>query len=311
MDIIVVSGRLAQARTYRITRTKVWMALSLLCLLVTGAAVGLHHAALRYALANDSPYLRAIVAEVQAREARKTRSYLRQSLDALAERVGSIQAHLLQLDALGERVSAMAGLKPQDLDVLERLPEERSRGQGGALVKTAPAEPSLAALDQDIGALAAQVDDGHDRLRLLEWALMEGNARRQLTPSAMPVPGAQLSSGFGWRTDPLRGDAAFHEGMDFVAEQGAPILAAAGGLVVASELDPQYGNMIDIDHGNGLVTRYGHASRRLVSVGEVVSRGAKIGEVGSTGRSTGPHPHFEVRLGGVAQNPARYLRPPG
>jgi murein DD-endopeptidase MepM/ murein hydrolase activator NlpD len=116
---------------------------------------------------------------------------------------------------------------------------------------------------------------------------------------------------FSRQMDAFTGANAFHEGVDFVAEPGTPILAAAGGVVVTSEEHPQYGNMVEIDHGNGLITRYGHASRRSVKVGDVVLRGAKIGEVGSTGRSTGPHLHFEVRINGAAQNPARFFQPPG
>jgi murein DD-endopeptidase MepM/ murein hydrolase activator NlpD len=104
---------------------------------------------------------------------------------------------------------------------------------------------------------------------------------------------------------------AFHEGLDFSAEVGTPILAAAGGAVIFAAMHPQYGKMVEIDHGNNLVTRYAHASKLLVKVGDVVLRGSKIAEVGNTGRSTGTHLHFEVRHGGVAQNPARFLRRPG
>ena len=127
-------------------------------------------------------------------------------------------------------------------------------------------------------------------------------------PSVLPIQGGAHNSNFGWRLDPFNGMQSFHEGIDFIADVGAPIVAAAAGVVSASEFHPQYGNMIEIDHGGGLVTRYAHCSTRLARVGDVVMKGARIAEVGRTGRATGPHLHFEVRHHGVPQDPARFLR---
>ena len=121
-----------------------------------------------------------------------------------------------------------------------------------------------------------------------------------------PVDGP-VSSGFGIRSDPFTGRTALHSGLDFPADIGTAILAAAGGLVRTAEKHPAYGNMVEVDHGNGLVTRYAHASRLLARVGDLVRRGQKIAEVGSTGRSTGPHLHFEVLVQGVQQNPQKFL----
>jgi murein DD-endopeptidase MepM/ murein hydrolase activator NlpD len=121
------------------------------------------------------------------------------------------------------------------------------------------------------------------------------------------VDGGWLSSSFGWRIDPFTGQKSFHEGLDFPSEAGTPIAAAASGKVIFAEVHPQYGKMIEIDHGNGLVTRYAHASRLFVKEGDLVVRGQMVATVGSTGRATGPHLHFEVRLNGVPQNPARFL----
>jgi murein DD-endopeptidase MepM/ murein hydrolase activator NlpD len=126
----------------------------------------------------------------------------------------------------------------------------------------------------------------------------------------MPVTTKWYSSGFGVRIDPFTGRSVFHEGVDFTAAMGTPIVAAAGGVVVYSGFHSEYGNMIDVDHGNDLVSRYAHASKRMVKVGQVVVRGQKIAEVGSTGRSTGPHLHFEVRHKGLPQNPSRFLKMP-
>jgi murein DD-endopeptidase MepM/ murein hydrolase activator NlpD len=123
----------------------------------------------------------------------------------------------------------------------------------------------------------------------------------------MPVNARFNVSGFGQRVDPFTGQWAMHEGIDFLADTGSPIQAAAAGVVVFAGFHPQYGYVVDIDHGNDLITRYAHTSKIFVKEGDVVQRGTKIAEVGSTGRSTGPHLHFEVRFKGVPQNPARFL----
>jgi murein DD-endopeptidase MepM/ murein hydrolase activator NlpD len=167
---------------------------------------------------------------------------------------------------------------------------------------------SLSQLGAELDRLSKELEDRTDSLRVLETTLTEEHAKRQLIPTQTPIQRGYYSSGFGWRIDPFTGLNAFHEGLDFMAEEGAPVLAAAGGMVVFADRHPQYGNMVEIDHGNDLVTRYAHASKLVVKAGDVVLRGSKIAEVGNTGRSTGTHLHFEVRRGGAAQNPSRFLR---
>ena len=128
-----------------------------------------------------------------------------------------------------------------------------------------------------------------------------------MVPTQQPVVGGTLGSSFGWRIDPVNGQSALHTGLDFPASNGTPILAAAGGVVVVQEYHPAYGNMVEIDHGNDLITRYGHASKVLIKKGDLIKRGQKIAEVGSTGRSTGSHLHFEVLVQGVFQDPQKFL----
>ena len=130
----------------------------------------------------------------------------------------------------------------------------------------------------------------------------------QFVPTSLPVETNWFSSSFGWRIDPFTGLSTFHEGIDFMSPTGRAIRAAGAGVVVYAGKHPQYGNMVEIDHGNGLVTRYAHASHLNVKVGDVIVIGQKIAEVGSTGRSTGPHLHFEVRVRGAAVNPTKYLQ---
>jgi murein DD-endopeptidase MepM/ murein hydrolase activator NlpD len=128
-----------------------------------------------------------------------------------------------------------------------------------------------------------------------------------MIPTRLPLVTANLGSLFGWRIDPFTGRSALHTGLDFQADQGESILAAAGGVVVTQEFHPAYGNMIEVDHGNDLITRYAHASKTLVRQGDLIKRGQKIAEVGTTGRSTGPHLHFEVLVRGIPQDPQKFL----
>jgi murein DD-endopeptidase MepM/ murein hydrolase activator NlpD len=154
------------------------------------------------------------------------------------------------------------------------------------------------------------MDEAADRtadiFTLVESRLFEARMRNLMIPSTKPVDVA-VGSGFGFRRDPFTGRPALHAGLDFPADPGTPILAAAGGVISSVEVHPAYGNLVEIDHGNRLVTRYAHVSRFLVKQGDLVKRGQKIAEVGSSGRSTGPHLHFEVLVEGVPQDPARFL----
>ena len=141
----------------------------------------------------------------------------------------------------------------------------------------------------------------------VESRLFDQKIKKMMVPTQQPLQSGHLGSAFGWRLDPFTGRTALHTGLDFQAGPGTPILAAAGGVVVAQENHPAYGNMVEIDHGNQLLTRYAHASKVWVRKGDLVKRGQKIAEVGTTGRSTGPHLHFEVMVQGVPQDPQKFL----
>jgi murein DD-endopeptidase MepM/ murein hydrolase activator NlpD len=170
-----------------------------------------------------------------------------------------------------------------------------------------PQNLSMADFNERLSLLSRSMENRTDMLSVLEAQLFEQAVKKKLLPTMMPVDAPYNGSGFGWRIDPFTGQNAMHEGIDFQADTGTPVVAAAGGVVMFAGFHPQYGNMIDIDHGNDLVTRYAHLSRLFVKEGAMVQRGRKIAESGSTGRATGPHLHFEVRFRGVAQNPARFL----
>jgi murein DD-endopeptidase MepM/ murein hydrolase activator NlpD len=163
-------------------------------------------------------------------------------------------------------------------------------------------------LQRAVDALANQVEAKSDAISLIESQMLEDRLRKSMLPTSLPVEAQWNASTYGWRVDPFTGERAMHEGVDIVAPIGTKIRAAAAGVVVSTERHPQYGNLVEIDHGKDLTTRYAHSSRILVKVGQLVKRGQPVAEVGTTGRSTGPHLHFEVRIRGLAQNPDRFLR---
>jgi murein DD-endopeptidase MepM/ murein hydrolase activator NlpD len=167
-------------------------------------------------------------------------------------------------------------------------------------------KPSLETLNLAMQELEQRADLRTDLFTLTESRLFEARLSSLMVPSSKPVDGP-IGSPFGFRSDPFTGRAALHAGLDFTADIGTPIFAAAGGVVLSTEWHPQYGHLLEVDHGNGLVTRYAHTSKILVKNGDLIKRGQEVALVGTTGRSTGPHLHFEVLLDGVPQNPARFL----
>ena len=305
MNIILVSEKLAKARTITLGLPQLaLLALGVLLSLVTLAAA-MNYLMLRFAADINVPYLQTMLLSAQHEQHEKSQHYLRENLNAMAVKLGQMQAQLVRLDTLGERLAKLAGFKPQDL-VFSELP-----GRGGAISSLPSQDLSLGDFTQQLDSLTRQVDDRGDKLGILESLFTLDSAKKKLIPTMLPVEGGWYSSNFGWRIDPFTGQRAYHEGIDVMAEQGVTIRAAAGGVVVYSDFHPQYGNMVEIDHGNDLVSRYAHASLRSVKVGDVILRGAKIGEVGRTGRATGTHLHFEVRQRGAPVNPTQFLRLPG
>ena len=238
----------------------------------------------------------------QEQQKRKTEEFLRENLNAMAIKLGHMQAQLMRLDALGERLSALAGLKPGEFRFSE------SPGRGGPVSSIPPQDLSMAEFNRHLDQLSRHMENRNDSLGILESQLFDAKVKKKLMPTIPPVDGSWSASSFGWRIDPFNGMLALHEGVDFVVDPGTPVFAAAGGVVSFAGSNGPYGYMVEIDHGNDFTTRYAHSSRLLVTQGEVVQRGGKIAESGSTGRATGPHVHFEVRYRGVAQNPVRFLQ---
>lgn len=302
MNIILVSNRLAKTRSITLGGGRIALLLILLSVLMLGAAFTLQYALVRFAPEGLSDEIRTLLTEVQNDEQQKQQIYLQNSLDAMAVRVGQMQAQVQRLDALGARLTKLAGMKTGEFQFSE------PPAMGGPLVPFPEKKMSENGLKEQMDRLSHVVNDRSDKLTALETMLLQNQLSRRLLPSMPPVHSGYYSSNFGWRIDPFTGANAMHEGVDFVANAGTPVYASAGGVVDYAGLDSSYGNMVEIDHGNNIVTRYAHASKVLVKVGQVVRRGQEIAEVGSTGRSTGNHLHFEVRYKGVAQNPVRFLQ---
>jgi murein DD-endopeptidase MepM/ murein hydrolase activator NlpD len=300
VQIILISDRLAKARSVTISKRHL-LAMALFSLtLVCAGSVGLYWLTLRYASEVPLPGLQRLLLSAQEAESERSRSFVQQNLNAMAVKLGEMQAQLTRLDALGERLSSNAGVR--DIRFTE------APGLGGASPTLLPPQNlSLAEFSEKLALLSRQVESRNDLLGVLDAQLFEQAVKKRLLPTMMPVAAVYNASSFGRRIDPFTGQWAMHEGIDFLADQGSAVVAAAAGVVIFSGFHPQYGYVVDIDHGNDLVTRYAHCSKLFVREGDVLQRGRKIAESGSTGRSTGPHLHFEVRYRGSAQNPAKFL----
>lgn len=306
MNIIIVSDKLGASKTIILDTRRIalvvlaWLAVPVLL------AAGLFYLALTRSVDIDNPFLRSLIVKAQQDQLEKSHAYLQANLDAMAVKLGQMQAQVARMEALGERLVKLSGLNPKEFRF------DQPPGQGGAESAIPSHSFSQRELQRQIDRLSASLEDRSDRLTVLEAMYNEKRLNNIAVPSLPPVEGVAYSSNFGWRIDPFNGHQAFHEGVDFTTETGTPVRAAAGGVVVYSQFNNSgYGNSIEIDHGNGMVSRYAHLSKMDVKEGDIVLRGQRIGLVGSTGRSTGPHLHFEIRIGGAPQNPANYLQTQG
>lgn len=220
-------------------------------------------------------------------------------VSALATRVGRMQAQLIRLDALGKQLTEVAKLKRGEFDF------DEPPAVGGP--ETAGEGPVVPALDTMLDSMDAQIDDRRRQLTALQNLIMTRELARQIVPGGRPIESGYISSLYGQRTDPFDGNQATHRGIDFAGVAGTQVLAVADGIVSHTGLDGGYGRMIEITHGNGYVTRYAHNAKILVKPGQTVKRGDPVALMGSTGRSTGPHVHFEVLRDGKPMNPLSFV----
>ncbi|MFM9835144.1 MAG: M23 family metallopeptidase [Methylophilaceae bacterium] len=317
MNIILVSNKMAKAKNLSI-----WQTLGLLFMLVL-LSVMLTLLFITPKVVFQEQGVKAMLPMQLKNSINSTQLHL----DAYAKELGELQARIMRLDAQNERLAKMASEKdgkhsgadaknnkPAILnssktinpDAIKPATDLQLPNRGGPLVNARPMTESE--LKQEIEALINAVDERDVYLSKVEAKVLQQSVLKDMLPNSSPINAAYNSSSYGWRIDPFTGTKAFHEGLDFSADTGTVIRAAADGIVSLAEVSGGYGNLIKIEHGSGLETRYGHASKLFVKAGDRVVKGQKIAEVGNTGRSTGPHLHYEIRLNGNALDPREYLQ---
>lgn len=305
MDIIVVSRD--RSRTWRFNLGPRNLLLSVPLLALAAAVLALSTWigwAMRGGEAQVPPDLSGLwsqqIAE-QSAELARAKAEATENARALSQRVALLQAQVHRLDAAAGRMTEIAGLDPEEFNFGEPPAIGGPETEASERVGSDPVLGSLEAFEAKLAARERQ-------MRVLEDILMAGRLQRELKPSGWPVADGYVSSTYGWRADPFNGRRALHSGIDFAAPMGSDVLAVAAGIVTEAAPRDGYGQMVEINHGNGYVTRYGHNQRMLVKPGQKVDKGQKIATVGNSGRSTGPHVHFEVLLNGYIVNPAQYIQ---
>ena len=301
MNIILVSDSLAKSRSMTLSQAQVL--LIAFGILVAGfvLAMATYVVTMKFAVDLRNPYLRSLLAALHEEQIKKSDAEMKDNLNAMAAKVGELQARIMRLDAFGERLAKAANIK-------QEFRFDEKPGQGGPLVNSSlTRDLTVPEFQQMLSEISRVLDDRSDKLGILDSFLMDDRLARKTIPTTLPIEQGYYSSNYGQRIDPITGRSTFHTGVDLIAPQGTTVLAAAGGVVSAVEFQAEYGNIVDVDHENGLTSRYAHLSKSMVKIGDVVMKGQKIALVGSTGRVTGPHLHFEVREKGIPLNPNKFL----
>ncbi len=310
LDIILVDHRRGQTRRIRVASTVflLWVPVVLAFGLLVGGGFWLgtqsvpdNSAVLDNSLSEE--WLEEIAVSRSALDG--AREVIERNMLALSQRLGSLQAHVTRLNAVGRRMTEMASISPEEFDFDSEPAIGGPQTESFSLDEGTSA--SLAELAANLDAFSVQLDQREREMKVLQDLLVASRLREQIYPSGQPVKRGFISSGYGRRTDPFSGRRTMHKGVDFAAPRGTDVIAAAAGVVTLALSKNGYGKLVEINHGNGYVTRYGHNSAVTVKVGERVVKGQVIAKVGSTGRSTGPHVHFEVRRNGNVVNPAEYI----
>lgn len=240
--------------------------------------------------------------DAQKAELEQVRHNVRQQVDALTLRLGEMQSRLLRLDALGQRFVETGVVASDEFDFSQPAavggPEDGISGESF----TAPQ------LTDMIDSLARRIEDREHQLRMLDIVSSQKKLEDELYVEGRPITWGWLSSKYGYRSDPFTGKRTWHDGVDLAGREGSDIISVAAGVVTFAGERYGYGNLVEVDHGDGLLTRYAHAKSIDVKVGDVIQKGQVVAAMGSTGRSTGPHVHFEVLENGKSKNPETYIR---
>ncbi|NIQ10148.1 MAG: M23 family metallopeptidase [Gammaproteobacteria bacterium] len=307
MNILLVSKHLGGSACLCLNRSKVIVLATAVLLalpsvaLYAGFSMGKQDAMTEYSTLAVSTEL-----ERQRDEILEAKRVAEENLNALTLRLGQMQAHVIRLDALGQRLTRIAGLDSDEFDF------SNPPAQGG------PEEASSLALESDpvaipdfisqLDELSNQLKDREEQLSVLETMFINRNLDAKVLPTGRPITKGWISSKYGVRKDPFTGKPDWHKGIDLAAREGSDVISVAAGVVTWAGKRYGYGNLVEINHGKGYVTRYGHSKEVLVKVGDTVEKGQVVASVGSTGRSTGPHVHFEVWFNGKTVDPMKYVR---
>lgn len=308
MNVIFVPRSAGSGRNFSLSATQL-LVLTAVMLLALPAIIGVVTYKVTTYLdpvsgTREPEYVRQQVAllTTERRAIEQTRRDAEIHLNALAQRLGHMQAELLRLNALGQRLARMAGLDRREFDFSE--PPAMGGPEAARSLSSLSVPDFLSQLEQVSGQLGKR----SERLAALESTLLDKKLHAAMHPVGWPTAGGWVSSGFGLRSDPFTGRSAYHEGVDIASRFGSVIKAMGGGVVSHAGVKDGYGLTVEVTHGNGYITRYAHCSAVLVRVGDRVTKGQDIAQVGTTGRSTGPHLHFEVLREGKAVNPGSYLK---
>jgi murein DD-endopeptidase MepM/ murein hydrolase activator NlpD len=304
MNIILFSKREGLARQLDLAHPLTLLVLGVLTLGILGTAFALgmqlgESSGGRVAR-GDATHWSTILAE-QKQQITELRERMNERVDAMAMRMGEVNAHVIRLDALGKRLTEMADIDSREFDFDSAPPS------GGPEADDAGVSAQIPDLSLKLTDLEQRVALRDSQLSALENVIIARDLKKQTHPEGRPVSSGFISSYFGERSDPFSGEEAYHKGVDFAGSTGASVMAVAAGVVTWAGNRTGYGNMVEINHGDGYVTRYAHNEKTLVSVGQTVKRGDPVALMGSTGRSTGPHVHFEVLRNGRQVNPLSFV----
>jgi murein DD-endopeptidase MepM/ murein hydrolase activator NlpD len=304
MNVIFLSKRDGRARQLDLARPLTLTAIAAFVLVFLGSAfaLGMHlgHGDHERVVLADTTRFGKLLAE-QKKQIADLKQQLQLRVDAMAMRLGEVNAHVIRLDALGKRLTEMADIDSREFNFDRDPPRGGPEGDGEGMSAQIPdLSDMLAQLEQN-------VDLRESQLSALENVILARELHEEIHPEGRPVANGFISSYFGERADPFDGLETFHKGVDFAGTPGSPVVAVAAGVVTWAGERTGYGKLIEINHGDGFATRYAHNERTLVTVGQTVKRGERIALMGSTGRSTGPHVHFEVLRNGRQVNPLSFV----
>jgi len=239
--------------------------------------------------------------KAQGRDVRSLKQFSQEKVDALTLRMGDMQARLLRLDALGQRLTEVAKLKNGEFDFTA------SPALGGPTNPKLGESYVLPGLKESLDQIDQQIINSEQQLEVIDALFVSRKTQKELFIAGRPITWGWMSSAYGYRTDPFSGKRAWHAGVDFAGKEDSDIVAVASGVVTWSGDRYGYGNLVEINHGGGYTTRYAHCKELNAKVGDIVEKGQILASMGSTGRSTGPHVHYEVRKDGKTINPKKYI----